>query len=74
MRDASAVQLLRSPEDLLGKIPYLLQYHPTDRIVILYLGPDQFILAYSSVGLDAPTAALADEIRDTATRTGARRS
>ncbi|GAA4259874.1 DUF4192 domain-containing protein [Dactylosporangium darangshiense] len=71
MREASAVQLLRNPEDLLGKIPYLLQYHPTDRIVVLYLGPDHHLLVIGSVGIDAPTADLADEIRDTATRTGA---
>ncbi|MGI5238745.1 DUF4192 domain-containing protein [Dactylosporangium sp. CA-139066] len=71
MHDASAVQLLRTPEDLLGKIPYLLQYHPSDRIVILYLSPDHRLLVCGSVDIDAPIAALADEIRDTATRTGA---
>jgi len=71
MLDASMPQVLRNPEDLLGKIPYLLQYHPTDRIVILYLGRDGRVLIYNSIGIGAPTTEFADEIRDTATRAGA---
>jgi hypothetical protein len=38
----------RSPQDLLGAVPYLLGYHPGDEIVAVYLGADHRILAVAA--------------------------
>jgi hypothetical protein len=71
MLEASAPQLLRGPQDLLGKIPYLLQFHPSDSIVTLYLGPQGKLLTFSNISLKIPADVIVDELRDHATRTGA---
>ena len=38
----------RSPQDLLGAVPYLLGYHPVDEIVAVYLGANHRILAVAA--------------------------
>lgn len=38
----------RSPQDLLGAVPYLLGYHPGDEIVAVYLGADHRILTVAA--------------------------
>ncbi|GAA2471028.1 DUF4192 domain-containing protein [Winogradskya humida] len=38
----------RSPQDLLGAVPYLLGYHPVDEVVAVYLGADHRILAVAA--------------------------
>ncbi|WP_344515786.1 DUF4192 family protein [Dactylosporangium maewongense] len=71
MLDASVPLLLRSPEDILGKIPYLLGFHPSDSIVTLYLGPQGQLRTFSNTSLGMPVHVIADEIRDIATRASA---
>lgn len=64
MLDASPPQQLRSPQDVLGKIPFLLNYHPSDSIVTLYLGQQGRVLAYTNIGLEVPTPVAVDKMRD----------
>lgn len=72
MLDAVAPQLLRNPQDILGKIPYLLEYHPSDSIVALYVGTGGRVLAYSNAALATPADVVVDEMRDSAIRADAR--
>jgi len=71
MLNASAPQRLHGPEDLLGKIPYLLEFHPSDSIVTLYLGPEGRVLATSAIAIDAPTQVIVDDQLDAANRSNA---
>jgi hypothetical protein len=71
MLDARNVQVLRGPLDLLGKIPYLLEYHPSDCVLTLLLDRDGRLLVGAEMTIEAPVDVIANAARDTAIRSRA---
>ena len=62
MNDPSPDTTFRSPQGLLGAVPYLLGYHPGDEIVAVYLGGDQRILAVTAEPLRFSAEALTEHL------------
>ena len=62
MNDPLPDTTFRSPQDLLGAVPYLLGYHPGDEIVAVYLGADQRILAVAAEPLRFSAEALSEHL------------
>ncbi|WP_285689963.1 DUF4192 domain-containing protein [Actinoplanes sp. NBRC 103695] len=49
-----APSVVRGPADLLTTIPYLLGYHPTDSVVVMFVAGDGRLVCGLSVGREAP--------------------
>ncbi|GHJ45863.1 hypothetical protein Cs7R123_32050 [Catellatospora sp. TT07R-123] len=64
---------LRTPEDMFGTVPYLLGYHPTDSLVVLYLQDDQRVHLFTRHDLADHPDAIAGHVRALAHKRGATR-
>ncbi|GGQ83588.1 DUF4192 domain-containing protein [Couchioplanes azureus] len=73
MADEQPTSVLRTPEDLLAAVPFLLGYHPADAIIALYAKDGDRIPAVSSISVDAPTDVIVHHLRDALMRNGFRR-
>ncbi|MEV4708201.1 DUF4192 domain-containing protein [Actinoplanes sp. NPDC049316] len=62
MTDPSPETTVRSPQDMLGAVPYLLGYHPGGEIVAVYLGADQRILGVAAEPLRFSAEALSEHL------------
>ena len=62
MTDPLPDTIYRSPQDLLGAVPYLLGYHPVDEIVAVYLGADHRILAVAAEPLRFSAETLSEHL------------
>ncbi|MFI7598252.1 DUF4192 domain-containing protein [Actinoplanes sp. NPDC049681] len=62
MTDPSPDTTARSPQDLLGAVPYLLGYHPGDEIVAVYLAADRRILGVAAEPLRFSAEALSEHL------------
>lgn len=62
MTDSSPDTTVRSPQDLLGAVPYLLGYHPGDEIVAVYLAADRRILGVAAEPLRFSAEALSEHL------------
>ena len=62
MTDPRPDTTFRSPQDLLGAVPYLLGYHPGDEIVAVYLGADQRILTVAAEPVRFSAEALSEHL------------
>ena len=54
---------LRSPADLLGAVPFLLGFHPSDSIVAVFIGPDGEVRAAGRVNVDEHTVEVIAQFR-----------
>ena len=54
---------LRSPEDLLGAVPFLLGFHPGDSIVAVFIAPDGKVQAVGRANLDDSTSEIIAQFR-----------
>jgi hypothetical protein len=54
---------LRSPQELLGAVPFVIGFHPADSIVAVYIGPDRHVRAAGRADLDAAPDAIIAEFR-----------
>ncbi|MFK3983090.1 DUF4192 domain-containing protein [Micromonospora sp. NPDC050397] len=59
---------MRTPEDLLGLVPYLLGYHPADSLVVLFVQADHEIRVAARHDLTTPATHVTDTIRAVAAR------
>ena len=62
MTDPVSPTTFRSPNELLGAVPYLLGYHPCDEIVAIYLGADQQILRITAEPLHSNAETLTEHL------------
>lgn len=62
MTHPSSDTTVRSPQDLLGAVPYLLGYHPGDEIVAVYLAADRRILGVAAEPLRFSAEALSEHL------------
>ncbi|MEU7906398.1 DUF4192 domain-containing protein [Actinoplanes sp. NPDC049118] len=62
MTDPVSDTVFRSPNDLLGAVPYLLGYHPVTEIVAVYLGADQQILGVAAEPLRTSAETLTEHL------------
>ncbi|MBM2623411.1 DUF4192 domain-containing protein [Actinoplanes sp. LDG1-06] len=62
MTDSTSDTFVRSPQNLLGAIPYVLGYHPADEVVALYLSDDQRVLGVAAEPLRFSAVALAEHL------------
>ncbi|WP_432983130.1 DUF4192 domain-containing protein [Dactylosporangium sp. CA-233914] len=63
MHKATTPLRLRSREDFLGMLPYLLQYHPSDSVVLVHLTASGRVATYADVALGTPPAIVADSVQ-----------
>jgi hypothetical protein len=54
---------VRSAEDLLGAVPFLIGFHPADSIVAVFTGSDKHVRAVGRMDLDAPPAEIIAQFR-----------
>ncbi|RSM61750.1 hypothetical protein DMB66_23915 [Actinoplanes sp. ATCC 53533] len=54
---------VRSAEDLLGAVPFLIGFHPADSIVAVFAGSDKHVRAVGRMDLDAPPAEIIAQFR-----------
>jgi hypothetical protein len=59
---------LRTPEDLLGLVPFLLGYHPADSLIVLFVQADHEIRVAARHDLTAPATHVTDMVRTLAAR------
>ncbi|MEU7906391.1 DUF4192 domain-containing protein [Actinoplanes sp. NPDC049118] len=59
---------LRSAEDVLGAVPFLFGFHPTDSIVAVFIGTDAVIRAVGRADLDTPPGEVVAQFRAVAGR------
>src|SRR5687768_12181174 len=68
MSDFPPTFTLRSPEDLLGMVPYLLGFQPADSAVALFIGYDRRMWLASRLDLDTPLPVAVDTLTGVAAR------
>jgi hypothetical protein len=54
---------LRSPEDLLGAVPFVIGFHPADSIIAVFIGSDKQVRAAGRADLDTPPAEIITQLR-----------
>jgi hypothetical protein len=54
---------LRSPEDLLGAVPFLLGFHPSDSIVAVFIAPEGEVRCVGRANVDEPVAEVIAQFR-----------
>ncbi len=68
MSDPDEPYVLRSMTDVLGTVPYLLGYHPSNSVVAVYLGADNRVQVVAGVDLAMPATDIAEQFGEVAAR------